>query len=307
MALYTSMEQLIGTTPLLELRRLTEKLHLQVRLLAKLESFNPGGSVKDRVALSLLDDARRRGLLTPRAHIIEPTSGNTGIALAAIAAAWGLECTIVMPESMSIERRKLITAYGASLVLTPAELGMAGSIAAAQELSSEIPGSFVPSQFSNPANPAAHRMTAEEIWEDTGGRVDIFIAGVGTGGTITGIGQFLKSKNPNTQIIAVEPAASPVLSGGTPGAHGIQGIGAGFVPETLDPSVPDRIIPVSEEAAVSAARLIAKTEGILAGISSGAALAAALDVARRPESAEKTIVTLFPDSGERYLSASLYA
>lgn len=307
MALYSSMEQLIGNTPLLELARLSRQAHLNTKLLAKLECFNPAGSVKDRAVLSMLDAAARQGLIQQDTMIIEPTSGNTGIGLAAIAAVRNLRCTIVMPESMSVERRKLITAYGASLILTPASQGMRGAITAAQELAAATPHSFLPSQFSNPANPAAHRATAEEIWRDAQGNVDIVVAGVGTGGTITGVGEFLKAKNPNIRIIAVEPATSPVLSGGKRSIHGIQGIGAGFIPDILNTGILDEIIPATEEQAISCVRNLAKTEGILAGISSGAALHAALCVARRPESAGKTVVTLFPDSGERYLSASLYA
>ena len=306
MALYASMEQLIGNTPLLELARLSRQEQLNAKLLAKLECFNPAGSVKDRAVLSMLDDAARQGLIQQDTMIIEPTSGNTGIGLAAIAAARNLRCTIVMPESMSLERRKIIMAYGASLILTPASQGMRGAIAAAQELAATTPNSFIPSQFTNPANPAAHRATAEEIWKDTEGNVDIFVAGVGTGGTITGVGEFLRAKNPDIQIIAVEPAGSPVLSGGTGGSHGIQGIGAGFIPDILNTRILDEIIPVTEEQAISCAGNLAKTEGILVGISSGAALHAALCVALRPENTGKTVVTLFPDSGERYLSASIF-
>ena len=306
MALYASMEQLIGNTPLLELARLSRQEQLNAKLLAKLECFNPAGSVKDRAVLSMLDDAARQGLIQQDTMIIEPTSGNTGIGLAAIAAARNLRCTIVMPESMSLERRKIIMAYGASLILTPASQGMRGAIAAAQELAATTPNSFIPSQFTNPANPAAHRATAEEIWKDTEGNVDIFVAGVGTGGTITGVGEFLRAKNPDIQIIAVEPAGSPVLSGGTGGSHGIQGIGAGFIPDILNTRILDEIIPVTEDQAISCAGNLAKTEGILVGISSGAALHAALCVALRPENTGKTVVTLFPDSGERYLSASIF-
>ena len=307
MAIYSSVEQLIGNTPLLELVKLSRQEQLPARLLAKLECFNPAGSVKDRVALSMLDAAERQGLIQQDTMIIEPTSGNTGIGLAAIAAARNLRCTIVMPESMSLERRKLITAYGASLILTPAAQGMAGAIAAAKDFAAANPNSIILGQFTNPANPAAHRATAEEIWQDTQGTVDIFVAGVGTGGTITGVGECLKEKNPQIQIIAAEPAGSPVLSGGKAGTHGIQGIGAGFIPEILSMEILDEIIPVTEEQAISCVRNLAKTEAVLAGISSGAALYAALCVARRPENKGKTIVTLFPDSGERYLSGSVYA
>ncbi|MGN0999567.1 MAG: cysteine synthase A [Faecousia sp.] len=307
MAIYSSVEQLIGNTPLLELVKLSRQEQLPARLLAKLECFNPAGSVKDRVALSMLDAAERQGLIQQDTMIIEPTSGNTGIGLAAIAAARNLRCTIVMPESMSLERRKLITAYGASLILTPAARGMAGAIAAAKDFAAANPNSIILGQFTNPANPAAHRATAEEIWQDTQGTVDIFVAGVGTGGTITGVGEYLKEKNPQIQIIAAEPAGSPVLSGGKAGTHGIQGIGAGFIPEILSMEILDEIIPVTEEQAISCVRNLAKTEAVLAGISSGAALYAALCVARRPENKGKTVVTLFPDSGERYLSGSVYA
>jgi len=306
--IYTSPEQLIGNTPLLELTHLEKELALSVRLIAKLESRNPGGSVKDRVALEMLNDAEERGLLMPGGTIIEPTSGNTGIGLCAIAAARGYKCIIVMPDSMSIERQLLMKAYGAEVVLTPGKEGMTGAIAKAAELAQTIPGSFIPGQFENPANPAAHeKTTGPEIWRDTDGKVDIFVAGTGTGGTVTGVGRFLKSQNANIQVIAAEPADSPVLSGGKPGKHGIQGIGAGFIPEILDRSVIDRVIPVTDEAAMGMARRIAKTEGLLVGISAGAAVWAAISQAMLPENAGKTIVVLLPDSGERYLSSGLFA
>lgn len=305
--IYTSAEQLIGSTPLLELTH-TEKIHaLPCRLLAKLESCNIGGSVKDRVAKRMLDDAERAGLLTPGGTIIEPTSGNTGIGLCAVSAARGYRCIIIMPDTMSIERRLLMEAYGAQVVLSPGSEGMAGAIALAQELAKEYPGSFIPGQFTNPSNPAAHfDTTGPEIWEQTQGKVDIFVAGAGTGGTVTGVGRFLKSKDPNIRIVAAEPAASSVLSGGKAGSHGIQGIGAGFVPEILDASVIDEVIPVADSDAFRCARELGRQEGLLAGISSGAALWAAIQVAKRPENADKTVVTLFPDSGERYLSTGLY-
>lgn len=301
--IYTSVDQLIGGTPLLELRRLAEEERLQARLLVKLEYFNPAGSVKDRVAKAMLDEAEEAGLLGPGAVIIEPTSGNTGIGLAAVAAARGYRLIIVMPETMSMERRLLMRAYGAELVLTAGAAGMAGAIAKAEELAREIPGSFVAGQFTNPANPAAHRAsTGPEIWKDTDGKVDIFVAGVGTGGTITGIGGYLKEKNPALRVVAVEPVDSPVLSGGMSGPHKLQGIGAGFVPAVLDTGIYDEVIPVSGEAAFAAVRQLGRTEGVLAGISSGAALAAAVELARRPENRGKTIVALLPDTGERYLS-----
>ena len=275
--------------------------------MVKLESFNPAGSAKDRVALQMLNDAEQRGLLAPGSTIIEPTSGNTGIALCALAAARGYRCIIVMPGSMSRERQSLMRAYGAEVVLSPAEEGMAGAIALAEQLVQAHPGSFMPCQFDNPANPAAHMATTgPEIWEDTRGAVDLFVAGAGTGGTITGVGRFLKEKNPHVRIVAVEPAGSPVLSGGNAGKHGIQGIGAGFIPSILDTGVIDEVIPVTDEDAIASARLLARKEGILAGISSGAALFAALTLARRPENAGKNIVALLPDSGERYLSGGLY-
>ena len=305
--IYTSADQLIGRTPLLELTRLERAEHLEARVLAKLESFNPGGSVKDRVALSMIDDAEARGLLGPGSVIIEPTSGSTGIGLAAVAAARGYRTIIVMPETMSEERRRLVAAYGAELVLTEGSAGMAGAIARAGELARTIPRSFIPGQFVNPANPAAHRSsTGPEIWEDAGGRVDLFVAGVGTGGTITGAGGYLKERNPALHVAAVEPAGSPVLSGGAPGPHGLQGIGAGFIPGVLDLSLCDEIIPVEEADALAAARQLARREGVLAGISSGAALWAALQLAKRPASRGKTVVVLLPDTGERYLSTSLF-
>ena len=305
--IFPSAELLIGHTPLVELGRIMKNEGLHARLLAKLEMRNPAGSVKDRVAMAMLDDAEEKGLLKPGAVIIEPTSGNTGIGLCAIAALRGYRCIIVMPASMSRERRLLMAAYGAEVVLSPAEAGMAGAISMAESLAKQHPGSFIPGQFVNPANPAAHEAsTGPEIWADTDGHVDIFVAGAGTGGTVTGTGRYLKEKNPNIQIIAAEPAGSPVLSGGKAGAHGIQGIGAGFVPEILDKSVIDEVIPVTDADAFAAARMIAKTEAILAGISSGAALHAAITAAKRPENAGKTIVVLLPDSGERYLSTDLY-
>ena len=307
MKIYASCEQCIGHTPLVELGRIMEAEGLNARLLAKLEMRNPAGSVKDRVAKAMLDDAEEKGLLKPGAVIIEPTSGNTGIGLCAIAALRGYRCVIVMPESMSRERQLLMKAYGAEVVLSPAEKGMAGAIAMAEELAKQHPGSFIPGQFVNPANPAAHEATTgPEIWADTDGSIDIFVAGAGTGGTVTGCGRFLKQQNPDIRIIAAEPAGSPVLSGGKAGKHGIQGIGAGFVPEILDMSVIDEVVTVKDADAFAAARMIARSEAILTGISSGAALHAAVAVAKRPENAGKTIVVLLPDSGERYLSTSLY-
>ena len=306
--IYTSADQLIGKTPLLELSRLEREEGLEARILAKLEYFNPAGSVKDRVAKAMLDDAEARGLLGPGSVIIEPTSGNTGIGLASVAAARGYRAVIVMPETMSAERRQLLRAYGAELVLTPGAAGMAGAIARAEELAGEIPGGFIPGQFVNPANPAAHRAsTGPEIWEDTDGQVDVFVAGVGTGGTVTGVGSYLKSRKPSVYVAAVEPASSPVLSGGAAGSHGIQGIGAGFVPETLDGSVCDEIIPVEDGDAFAAGRRMGRSEGVLIGISSGAALWAALRLARRPENRGKTIVALLPDAGDRYLSTQMFA
>ncbi len=305
--IYQSAEQLIGKTPLMELSRLERSYNLSARLLAKLECFNPGGSVKDRVALAMLDDAEQRGILKPGAAVIEPTSGNTGIGLAAVAGARGYRVIIVMPDSMSIERQKLMTGYGAELVLTPGKEGMAGAVRKAEELSASIPGSFVPGQFDNPANAMAHyRTTGPEIWADTDGHVDVFVAGIGTGGTITGTGRFLREQNPNVKIIAVEPARSPLLSQGKAGPHGLQGIGANFVPTVLDTSVYDEVFPVEEQDAYRAARDLGRTEGLLVGISSGAALHAATELARRPEYAGKTIVALLPDTGERYLSTPLF-
>ena len=304
---YTSVHQLIGKTPLMELCATEKKLGLQARLLAKLECFNPGGSVKDRVALSMLRDAEDRGLLREGSVIIEPTSGNTGIGLACAAAPLGYRTVIVMPDSMSVERQKLMTAYGAELVLTPGKLGMQGAVDKARELAQTIPGSFIPDQFSNPANPAAHESTTgPEVWADTDGKVDIFVAGVGTGGTVTGVGRFLKSKAPQVQVIAVEPSGSPLLSGGIAGPHGIMGIGANFVPDILDRSVIDRIVPVTEEQAYTAARELGRTEGLLVGISSGAALHAALEIAKKPENKDKNIIVLLPDTGERYLSTPMF-
>lgn len=306
--IYTSADQLIGGTPLLELSRLEREEGLEARILAKLECFNPAGSTKDRAARAMLDDAEARGLLRPGSVVIEPTSGNTGIGLASVAAARGYRVIIVMPETMSMERRLLMKAYGAELVLTEGAKGMKGAIARAEELAAEIPGSFIPGQFVNPANPAAHRAsTGPEIWEDTGGKVDIFVAGVGTGGTITGVGQYLKEKNPAVKIVAVEPQDSPVLGGGCPGPHGIQGIGAGFVPAVLDTGVYDEIIPVSGADAFAAGRQVGRLEGVLVGISSGAAVWAALTLARRSENRGKTIVALLPDGGDRYLSTPMFA
>ena len=306
--IYTSLDQLIGKTPLLELRNVEKQQGLEARVLAKLEYLNPAGSVKDRVAKAMIDDAEARGLLKAGSVIIEPTSGNTGIGLCSVAAARGYRIIIVMPETMSVERRQLMKAYGAELVLTEGAKGMKGAIAKAEELAGEIPGAFIPGQFVNPANPATHKATTgPEIWADTDGKVDIFVAGVGTGGTITGVGEYLKEKNPAVHIVAVEPAGSPVLSKGTAGAHKIQGIGAGFVPEVLNTAVYDEIIPVENEDAFAAGRLLGKTEGVLVGISSGAALHAALILAKRPENRGKTIVALLPDTGDRYLSTPLFA
>ena len=306
--IYTSADQLIGRTPLLELTNIEKKYGLNARILAKVEYFNPAGSVKDRVALMMINDAEEAGILTPDSTIIEPTSGNTGIGLASIAAARGYRIIIVMPDTMSVERRQLMKAYGAELVLTPGAQGMSGAIAKAEELAKEIPGSFIPSQFTNPSNPKAHvTTTGPEIWEDTDGNVDYFVAGVGTGGTITGVGQFLKSKNPNVKVVAVEPASSPVLSQGHGGPHKIQGIGAGFVPKVLDTTVYDEIIPIENEAAFASGKEVGRTEGILVGISSGAALNAAIQVAQRPENEGKTIVVLLPDTGDRYLSSPMFA
>ncbi len=307
MAIYTSADQLIGRTPLLELTHIEKEEKLQAKVLAKLEYFNPAGSAKDRVALSMIQDAEEKGLLQAGSTIIEPTSGNTGIGLACVAAARGYRTIIVMPDSMSAERQLLMGAYGAELVLTPGALGMSGAIAKAEELAREIPGSFIPDQFGNPANAKAHyETTGPEIWADTTGDVDVFVAGVGTGGTITGVGRFLKEKNPAVQVVAVEPADSPLLSGGKAGPHGLQGIGANFVPEVLDTSVYDCIIPVATQEAFDAARMMGRTEGILVGISSGAALHAALRLAKEPENTGKTIVVLLPDTGDRYLSTDLF-
>ena len=306
-AIYTSADQLIGRTPLLELTNTEKNEGLEATLLAKLEYFNPAGSVKDRVALAMINDAEERGVLKPDSVIIEPTSGNTGIGLASVAAARGYRIIIVMPETMSVERRVLMKAYGAELVLTDGAKGMKGAIAKAEELAQEIPNAFIPGQFVNPANAAAHReTTGPEIWADTDGRVDIFVAGVGTGGTITGVGEYLKAQNPNVKIVAVEPATSPVLSKGTAGPHKIQGIGAGFVPDVLNTAIYDEIIPVANEDAFAAGRALGRTEGVLVGISSGAALWAGIQLAKRPENRGKTIVVLLPDTGDRYLSTPLF-
>jgi cysteine synthase A len=306
--IYTSADQLVGHTPLLELTHIEASNNLEAKILAKLEYFNPAGSVKDRIAKAMLDDAEKSGKLKAGSVIIEPTSGNTGIGLASVAAARGYRIIIVMPETMSIERRQLMKAYGAELVLTEGAKGMKGAIAKADELAKEIPNSFIPGQFVNPANPAAHKATTgPEIWEDTDGKVDIFVAGVGTGGTVSGVGEFLKEKNPNVKVVAVEPASSPVLSKGVAGSHKIQGIGAGFVPDTLNTKVYDEIIAVENEAAFEAGREIGKKEGVLVGISSGAALWAAKELAKRPENKGKTIVALLPDTGDRYLSTALFA
>ena len=305
MSVYTSVSQLVGNTPLMELTATEQKLGLSAKVLAKLECFNPAGSAKDRVALSMIEDAEEKGLLKPGATIIEPTSGNTGIGLAAMAVTRGYRTIIVMPDSMSIERQKLMTAYGAELVLTPGALGMSGAIAKAEELAKEIPGSFIPDQFGNPANAKAHyKTTGPEIWKDTEGKVDFFVAGVGTGGTITGTGTYLKEQNPAIQVVAVEPAKSPLLSGGQAGPHGLQGIGANFIPKVLNTEIYDKVMPVTEDQAYEAARLLGKSEGILVGISSGAALYAALEIAK--ENPGKTIVVLLPDTGDRYLSTPLF-
>ena len=305
--IYTSAHQLIGHTPLLELTHIQDKLGLKAKILAKLELFNPAGSVKDRVALTMIDDAEASGALKPNSVIIEPTSGNTGIGLAAVAAARGYRMIVVMPDTMSMERRLLMTAYGAELVLTPGAKGMAGAIAKAEELASEIPNGFIPGQFVNPSNPKAHReTTGPEIYTDTDGEVDLFVAGVGTGGTITGVGEYLKSRNPDVKVVAVEPADSPVLSGGQPGPHKLQGIGAGFVPQVLNTQVYDEVFPVTTEEAFAAGRLMGRSEGLLVGISSGAALHAAIEIAKRPEHEGKTIVVLLPDTGDRYLSTPMF-
>ena len=306
--IYTSADQLIGKTPLLELTNIEKNEGLEAKLLAKLEYFNPAGSVKDRIAKAMIDDAEAKGLLKPGSVLIEPTSGNTGIGLASVAAARGYRIIIVMPETMSVERRQLMKAYGAELVLTEGSKGMKGAIAKADELAQEIPNAFIPGQFVNPANPVAHKATTgPEIWADTDGKVDIFVAGVGTGGTITGVGEYLKEQNPNVKVVAVEPASSPVLSKGTAGAHKIQGIGAGFVPDVLDTKIYDEVIPVSNEDAFATGRLVGRSEGVLVGISSGAALWAAIQLAKRPENKGKTIVALLPDTGDRYLSTPLFA
>ena len=306
--IYTSADQLIGNTPLLELTHIEQTENLQAKILAKLEYFNPAGSVKDRIAKAMIDDAEAAGKLKPGSVIIEPTSGNTGIGLASVAAARGYRIIIVMPETMSVERRQLMKAYGAELVLTDGAKGMKGAIAKADELAKEIPNSFVPGQFVNPANPEAHRRTTgPEIWRDTDGKVDIFVAGVGTGGTITGTGSYLKAQNPAVKVVAVEPATSPVLSKGTAGAHKIQGIGAGFVPDVLDTKVYDEIITVSNEDAFATGKLVGHKEGVLVGISSGAAVWAAVELAKRPENKGKNIVVLLPDTGDRYLSTPLFA
>ena len=306
--IFTSADQLIGKTPLLELVHIEKAEGLEAKVLGKLEYFNPAGSVKDRIAKAMIDDAEQKGLLKPGSVIIEPTSGNTGIGLASVAAARGYRIIIVMPETMSVERRQLMKAYGAELVLTDGTKGMKGAIAKADELAKEIPNSFIPGQFVNPANPAVHKATTgPEIWEDTDGKVDIFVAGVGTGGTVTGIGEYLKSRNPHVKVVAVEPAASPVLSKGVSGSHKIQGIGAGFVPDVLDTKVYDEIIPVENDDAFATGKLIGKKEGVLVGISSGAAVWAAIQLAKRPENKGKTIVALLPDTGDRYLSTPLFA
>lgn len=307
MAVYTSIDQLIGNTPLLELSNIEKNLDLKAKVLVKLEYFNPAGSVKDRIAKAMLDDAEAAGKLNKDSVIIEPTSGNTGVGLASVAAARGYRLIITMPETMSVERRLLMKAYGAELVLTDGAKGMKGAIAKAEELTAEIPNSFIAGQFTNPANPQAHiKTTGPEIWNDTEGKVDVFVAGVGTGGTVTGVGKYLKSQNPDVKVVAVEPASSPVLSKGTAGAHKIQGIGAGFVPDTLDTSVYDEVIAVENDDAFETGRLVGHSEGVLVGISSGAAVWAAIELAKRPENERKTIVALLADTGERYLSTPLF-
>lgn len=307
MAVYTSIDQLIGNTPLLELSNIEKNLDLKAKVLVKLEYFNPAGSVKDRIAKAMLDDAEAAGKLNKDSVIIEPTSGNTGVGLASVAAARGYRLIITMPETMSVERRLLMKAYGAELVLTDGAKGMKGAIAKAEELTAEIPNSFIAGQFTNPANPQAHiKTTGPEIWNDTEGKVDVFVAGVGTGGTVTGVGKYLKSQNPDVKVVAVEPASSPVLSKGTAGAHKIQGIGAGFVPDTLDTSVYDEVIAVENDDAFETGRLVGHSEGVLVGISSGAAVWAAIELAKRPENEDKTIVALLADTGERYLSTPLF-
>ncbi len=307
MAIAKSASELVGKTPLLELTHIEEELGLEATILAKLEYFNPAGSVKDRIALAMIEDAEARGLLKEGSVIVEPTSGNTGIGLASVAAAKGYRTIIVMPETMSVERRQIMKAYGAELVLTPGAEGMKGAIAKAAELAEEIDGAFIPGQFTNPANPKAHfATTGPEIWADTEGKVDVFVAGVGTGGTVTGVGEFLKGQNPEVRVVAVEPASSPVLTQGTAGPHKIQGIGAGFVPDVLDTAVYDEVIPVTNEDAFEVGRLIGRKEGVLVGISSGAATWAAIELAKRPENAGKTIVVLLPDTGDRYLSTPLF-
>ena len=306
--IYTSVDQLVGNTPLLELQNIAKEYSLSARILAKLEFFNPAGSVKDRVALSMICDAEEKGLLPPGGTIIEPTSGNTGIGLAAIAAARGYKAIIVMPDTMSVERRQVIAAYGAQIILTEGAKGMQGAVDKAKQLQAEIPGSIIAGQFENPANPAAHKAsTGPEIWDDTDGNVDIFVAGAGTGGTLTGVGCYLKERNPNVSVVAVEPAGSPLLSKGLTGSHNLQGIGANFIPAVLDTDIYDEVFPVTEEQAYAAGRLLSQTEGILAGISSGAALHAAMELAKRPENAGKTIVVLLPDTGNRYLSTPMFA
>ena len=305
--IYTSMDQMIGRTPLLELCRIQQQLGLEARVLAKLEYLNPAGSVKDRAALSMIRDAEQKGLLKEGSVIVEPTSGNTGIGLAAVAAARGYRVVIVMPETMSLERRQLMRAYGAELVLTEGSKGMSGAVEKAQQLVQQIPGAFLAGQFTNPANPQAHfETTGPEIWQDTDGHVDVFVAGVGTGGTITGVGRYLKSQDPAVRIVGVEPAASPLLSKGTAGPHKIQGIGANFVPQVLDTAIYDELLAVTDQDAFAAGRLMARTEGVLVGISSGAALWAAVELAKRPENRGKTIVTLLPDTGDRYLSTGMF-